>query len=353
MKTINKITISILLIFAAFSVWLGTEIIRPHTCSIFTAQQGDTVLFGDNFDYHEGELIIGFFPPTAGSYGRIYFGYAQGEDHSYQRAINDHGLAWAVNSVPRTTLTPHPERLYSHAEDNFVSTISRRADSVEEAIQIAHFFDFGDAMEFQIHIADASGDAVVIGPGPDGEIAFTRKAVGDGYLFSTNFSLATPARGPVDFRWDTGNAMLETLDTTQALTPAFAGDVLAALHLKTLTTHTLLSNVIDLPNGEIYIYYMSQYGEAARFNIDEELAKGQRVIEVRSLFSAETAAAGDASYQAFETRFFTAIAGVLVLGAALVIGVIALLARVFRRRKAAQAAPVAPEVLSDWRISNV
>ena len=305
-----------LLLFCAVmaAAWLVLEFLEPHTCTIFTAVQGDTVLFGDNLDYHEGDLVIGFYPTSAAGYGSVHFGYRTGEGESYQRAVNDQGLAWAVNRIPTAKLNPHPEKAYAHADDNYFSTITNRAATVEEAIRLAKDFDFGDELSVQIHIADARGDAVVISPGSDGEIAFTRKPAGDGYLLSTNFNRAIPEKGPVDFRWDTATSMLETLSPSQPLLPEFAGDILEAVHLKTLTTHTLHSNVIDLKSGEIYIYYMSQYGEAIHLNIADELAKGQRVVETRSLFSADTAQAGDASYHKFETRFRIAQVTVIIIG---------------------------------------
>ncbi len=252
-------------------------------------------------------------------YGSVHFGYQKGEVQSYQRAVNDKGLAWAVNSIPNAELNPHPEKPYSYANDEYLYTILKQAATVEEALRIAQFFDFGDSMTVQIHIADASGDAVVIGPGPDEEVAFTRKPAGNGYLLSTNFNLATK-KGPVDFRWDTATSMLEMLGDGQTLTPDFAGEILDAVHLRTLTTHTLLSNVIDLKNGEIYIYYMSQYREPAILNIDEELAKGQRIVDARDLVSASTASDGDVSYKQFETRFFAAIIAVILTSLSLVVG---------------------------------
>jgi hypothetical protein len=87
--------------------------------------------------------------------------------------------------------------------------------------------------------------------------------------------------------------MLDKLIDSQALTPEYAGEVLNALHWRALTNYTLFSNVIDLRNGEIYVYYMSQYNEAVRLNIADELAKGRRVVGARDLFSTSTAKAGD------------------------------------------------------------
>jgi hypothetical protein len=136
-----------LMLFAIFPTWLVLKIAKPHLCTIFTAVQGETILFGDNWDYHEGELVIGFYPPSTNSYGSVHFGYQDGERQSYQRAVTDHGLAWAVNSVPKVKLNPHPEKPYSHAEDDYLSTISKSAATIEESIRIAQYFDFGDGMQ--------------------------------------------------------------------------------------------------------------------------------------------------------------------------------------------------------------
>jgi hypothetical protein len=316
MKLKTKVVLSAVL-GIAFSAWIVHASLIPHSCTIFTAVQGKTVLFGDNFDYHERDLVIGFYPPSAAGYGSVHFGYLVGSGPdaypSYQRAVNDQGLAWAVNSIPRARLIPHPEKAYDYIEDEFLYTILKQAATVDDAVRIARMFDFGNVMIVQIHIADASGEAVVISPGRDGEIAFTRKPAGDGYLLSTNFNLAIPEKGPVDFRWDTATEKLDKLRASQTLTPEFAADILEAVHLRTLTTHTLHSNVIDLKNGEIYIYYMSQYNQVVKINIAGELALGQRVVETRSLFPAETSQVGDTSYQRFESRFRLVQAAVILI----------------------------------------
>jgi hypothetical protein len=291
-------------VLVIFSIWFTFESTKPQSCTIFTASQDGTVLFGNNEDWHAPDLVIGFFPPSASGYGSVHFGRRLNNgNENYEGVVNDQGLAWDLNSVPSTKLNPLPEKPYSHARDNYFTTISKTAATVEESIKIARDFDFGDSMPYQIHVADASGDAVVISPGPDGEMAFTRKPAGDGYLLSTNFNLAIPEKGPKDFRYDTAASMLENLTSSQVLTPDFGGEILNAVHLNNLTTYTLYSNVIDLKNRDIYLYYMSQYDEVIKLDIEEELAKGQRVVEMRDLFTPKTTQAGDLAYKRFETRF--------------------------------------------------
>jgi hypothetical protein len=62
------------------------------------------------------------------------------------------------------------------------------------------------------------------------------------------------------------------------------------------------------------MYYMSQYNQAIRLDIAGELAQGQRVVETRSLFPADTSQVGDASYHRFETRFHLVQAAVILIG---------------------------------------
>jgi len=227
-------------------------------------------------------------------------------------------------------LKPHPERPYSHKTDNYLSTITKKAATVEDAIRIAHDFDFGDSMSLQIHIADATGDAVVISAGPDGEIAFTRKATGNGYLVSTNFNLANPENGTKGWRYDTAVSMLEKLISMQNLSPEYVGEILAAVHLETLTSYTLYSNIFDLRNGKIYLYYLSQYDELVKLDLTEEISKGQCVVEMRDLFASDTVDAGQASYRWFELRFKLAIIAVIAAILLLIAGVALFVVKKFR-----------------------
>ena len=250
--------------------------------------------------------MIGFFPPSSEGYGSVHFGIT-GPDgqYNFEGAVNDQGLAWDCNSTPRGKLDPDPNpgKPYYLDHPNFLYRITKKAATVDEAIRIAKNYHFGEVMLGQYHIADANGDAVVISAGPDGKVAFTRKDPGEGYLLSTNFNLAQPERGPVDFRWETATERLEELRNGAELSPEYAMDLMKAVHLEALTTYTLYQNVLDLKGNKIYLSYMSQYDEIAEIDMEEEFAKGQRVVEMREFFSNETAAAGDAAYQQFAARF--------------------------------------------------
>jgi hypothetical protein len=62
---------------------------------------------------------------------------------------------------------------------------------------------------------------------------------------------------------------------------------------------------------------MSQYDEVVELNLADELSKGERIVEMRDLFSADTVDAGEAAYRWFEIRF--TLAKVVVIGVVLAI----------------------------------
>jgi hypothetical protein len=324
----------VIALLAVYPLSFIFEHTAARTCTIFTVAQDETVLFGNNEDWHSPDLLIGFYPASAAGYGSVHVGFRHPDGSiEFGGAMNDQGLAWDVNGLPRAALNPHPERRYSHATDNYLSTITKKAATVAEALRMVHDFDFGDSMALQIHVADASGDAAVISAGPDGEVAYTRRAAGDGYLVSTNFNLANPDNGTVGWRYDTAVSMLERLIRSQGLTPEDVGDILQAVHLENLASYTLYSNVFDLKNRNIYLYYLAQYNEVVRLNLSDELAKGERIVEMRDLFGADTVEAGQAAYKWFEVRGIGV--RVAVVGAVLVLtgGVGVSVVRKLRRQR--------------------
>jgi hypothetical protein len=329
---INLNALLALVYLVVFTIMGYNELKRPSNCTIFTAVQGGTVLYGNNEDHHNKDHVIGIYPPSQNGFGSVHFGYRLPNGNiNFEGAVNDQGLAWDTNSTPGAKMNPHPERPYYLGTENYLDKITNEAASVEDAIQLAKAFHFGDVMKTQIHIGDKSGDAVVISGGSDGEIAFTRKVPGDGYHLSTNFNLATN-EGPVDFRWETASSMLDALDSEMTLTPSYAGEVLDAVRLNNLTTYTLYSSVLDLNNNKVYLFYMSQFDEMAEIDMEDEFSKGERVVDMRDYFSPETVTAGDAAYQKFENRFKAAQVSVIAAGVLLISGLIILVVRFVRKR---------------------
>jgi len=233
----------------------------------------------------------------------VYFGF---ENFSLQGGINEKGLSFDANALPKAHLNPHPE-LPAPPSEWVVETIMKKAATVEEAIDLAGLYqrgNWGIPLKYQIILADAKGDAVVISARPDGELAFTRKKQGDGYLVSTNFNRANPenAYSYPCWRYDKAVEMLEKVEDENDLTMDYFKSILDAVHGEGASSNTLYSNIFDLRNGIIYLYHWHQYDEVVILNVAEQLTRGKLCIRISDLFSKETVDRALAEYQEYKDK---------------------------------------------------
>jgi hypothetical protein len=139
----------------------------------------------------------------------------------------------------------------------------KQASTVEEVLSKIFTYNWGDSIDYQIHFADKSGDAAVIHPGTNGELTYTRKSKGNGYLISTNFNLAKLGKGNWSSsysseRYKTADKMLSKIGTQNDLTIEFMASVLNTTHQNS-DSQTLYSIVYDLQNLRINLYYDRQF----------------------------------------------------------------------------------------------
>ena len=78
----------------------------PQSCTILTASQGDNVLFGNNEDWINPNTYYWTVPSTNDTFGVVYFGF---DNFWPQGGINEKGLAYDVNALPKSPLKPHHE----------------------------------------------------------------------------------------------------------------------------------------------------------------------------------------------------------------------------------------------------
>lgn len=309
----------------------------PKGCTIFTVTNEEKTFYACNEDFRkEGPIIVGITPPTDLEYGSVRLGMQKGEAQNYEMAMNDQGLAWDINSLPGTSLNRHAEHPYS-GWGSFLGAVTTKTRTVEEVIQLVDMFDLGDALEHcQLHVADSTGDAVIIGPGPDGEIAFTRKTKEDDYLVSTNFNRAIPTKAnhPESYlRYDNIVAMLENISAGEPLTIDYLGSILEANHFESLITYTIYSCVFDTTDKIAYIYYLSDFDNVIRIDYADAFEEGTRWFPLTDLISEKAKSAAEAKYTKIIVRDVITMAAI-VISLATVIGIlITLMIRFIKNRK--------------------
>lgn len=237
------------------------------------------------------------------------------KDYSHQGGINEKGLCFDLNALPKSRLNPHPELpsapTYAPPYEKHPMwvpvLILRKAATVEEAITIASKYQRGNwyaksgYLRYQINFADAKGDAVVMSVDENGELAFSRKNDGEAYLISTNFNKANPQNAlkyPCR-RYAIAEGMLERLSKEDGLTVDYFKKILDSVHVEGLITSTLYSNVFDLKNGMIYLYHWQQFDEVVVLKVEEELAKGGQVHRIKDLFQEKNSNRATQEYRGY------------------------------------------------------
>jgi hypothetical protein len=289
----------------------------PQSCTIFTATVGSTVFFGNNEDYRLWGTYAWFVPsqeiqtPTGARtiHGAIFFGFDENGDPADgypQGGMNDQGLCLDGNGLSDYSINPHYERPPPYAA--LLAELLWDCATVGEVILWFQTHTIGDNMAYQLHFADATGDAVVVSAGPDNEIAFTRINAAS-YIISTNINVADPTRDVFDcWRFSTATNMLASINTESELTVEACRDVLDAVHQNGQYA-TKYSNIFDPVHRLIYLYYDRNYEEVATLSLDVELAQVQPTApdyyEQDPLFHAYSAD-GDIHYRQTElTDLFT------------------------------------------------
>jgi hypothetical protein len=274
----------------------------PAGCSVFTIAKGDRVFFGGNDDYIHPDSYYWVDPGREGRYGVIWVGTRD----NVQQGVNENGLAYDANGLPRVEVNPHLERERVGGDyTNYPVRIMHECATVEEVIEWVNTHQRYPYMHDQMQFADATGDAVIINAGEDGEIVFTRKPKGDGYLVSTNFNVANPSNGygyPC-WRYDTASELLQNLvNHDDNLTYQDATNVLDAIHVEDGTSWTIESMVADLPNGIVYLYYFHQFDKPVELTVADELANPRIGGPLSKLFPEDVQQEAARRYEQIQAR---------------------------------------------------
>jgi hypothetical protein len=301
-------------------------------CTVFTISKDGLVFFGGNDDYTNPDSYYWVDPGDSSKYGVIWIG----EPDNVQQGVNEKGLAYDANGLPRVEVNPHNERIPVSVDYSiYPILLMHECATVNEVINWISTHRWHSYMHDQMQFADATGDAVIISAGKDGEVVFTRKPAGDGFIVSTNFNVANPSNGYgyPDPRYITANEMLDNI-INRAGPPSFkdATDVLNAVHVDKGASWTIESLAADLVNGIVYLYYFYQYDSPVILNVKQELANPREAGALSRLFPEEVRKTAAIRYRQimFKAKMYKIIG---ITWAALILASITLIFTIFKDRK--------------------
>ncbi|MFH1195420.1 MAG: hypothetical protein V1720_06885 [bacterium] len=242
-----------------------------HACTIFYYSDINIILAGNNEDWHEPFTKIWYAPSEEGKFGVVYFGW----DGQPQGGMNIKGLFYDFTATPFLKVTKSEGKPFY--EGNLIHKMMQECATITEAIELLNGFNLKFLERCQLLIGDADGNSAII----EGDSIIYKKG---NYQICTNFSQSqyNEEAYPCD-RYKKVNEMLKSnkvdLDIFR--------NALNATHSEG-EYKTQYSNIYDLKNKIVYLYYFYDYDNVVKIDLDVELQKGKRTIEMHELFPANT-----------------------------------------------------------------
>lgn len=254
-------------------------------CTGFTASNENLVLVGNNEDLSVlADPQLRIYPPSEGSYGRVVF-YCKWPFPFYNGrysafgGMNDQGLFFDIYSTP--TLEPtNPSNNPTYNGDIFAYCI-RTCANVDEVVDVFNSYYIPYMDEIQGFFVDKTGNAVII-EGDD----FVHKS--GSYQVVTNFLQTRPDLGGYPcWRYETATSMLEdmtdfSIDDFRNICEAVHMD---RIYLPGFILDTIYSNICDLNQGIMYIYFFHDFDKFIEIRIPDIFEQGYQNYYFIDLFS--------------------------------------------------------------------
>lgn len=225
-------------------------------CTIFNASQNNTALAGNNEDWYDKDAKVWFLPADGKNHGRVYFGFYNADP---QGGMNDQGVFIDFVAFFPVKLAP------SNFTGSLIEKVLKECSTLDQALDvcrknIAQCLGYGDFM-----IADQFGGSAIISWDWNTNTIQINKKSGTYQLLGYGEPMLKPI-------FEAGNYDTSVENFQKLLDDAHQGDL------------TVYSNIYDLKNKKIYLYYLHNYNYSIEFDLNTELQKGPHLYDLSSLF---------------------------------------------------------------------
>jgi hypothetical protein len=261
--------------------WDGGSLDPGESCTTVYATDGRQMLGGNNEDSLEPLTKVWFVPAREGTHGLVLFGYS---NYRAQGGMNDEGLFFDLLTVPSELPIPTEGKQLWPGTNYLIYDALAQCATVACVVDLFERYYDADVWSMQAFFGDATGESAIIEP----QVILRQRG---GYQVATNFYQSTvpPPQDPATVcpRYGTASEMLAG---APALSVEYMRDVMAAVHQDGPRARTVYTNVYDLANRVVYLYYFSDYEHLAVIDLEEELAKGAHAYDLPALFPPNPAA---------------------------------------------------------------
>mgnify|MGYP003858948519 FL=1 len=305
-----KIIKIFLLVLLHLSVNIG------HACSMYKITKNGKTFIGCNHDAWLTTPHIWFESGSINSpYGAAFTGarYDGKNGYSPQSGMNEHGLVFSrlASFHPKIENSEIESRIKITNPTFYLKDILHTCKTVEDVKKYIEKYDQSYFIEDVFIYIEKSGKYIVVEP-------YKIIQGNDASYVLSNFCPSITSKEDAK-RLDRYKNGVDFLKKNYESNLEFCKKVSDTMHVcrDKIGDGTLLTSIWNNTNGTVNLYFYHKYDKTIQFNIKEELAKGNHIIKVDSLFPKNKEFEKLASYKTPQNndsiRFFLLFSGLFFL----------------------------------------
>ena len=264
--------LDIMKLFAAILLCLLAIAAKTSACFILFVRDGENILVANHEDWFASDGAVRIIPPSPGKYGSVIFTFAS--EGWAQGGMNEKGLFFDAAHTPHQEITFENDKRKANA---YVwQMLLDKAATVSEAIAIIKDYQLPELSEVTIMLADAFGDAALIGV--HNHKLDIRPVTGQ-TLLQTNFNQWHPELNDEPMCWRFDAAQKHLIQSPEAT----IDNMLSILRKTHQDSLTIYSNVYDLKNKIVYTYNRRNFSNPIIIRLSEMFIHGDCLLLLDSL----------------------------------------------------------------------
>ena len=274
-----KLKTAHLILFTFFLITLFGE---TKACSMYKITVDGKTMIGCNHDTWFSTPKIWFENArNANEFGVGFTGARQtgGNRTAPQSGMNEKGLAFSRLAAYYPKKNAYPNRLTIGNEVDYLTDVLHKCASVKEARKYIEQYDHSVFIDDVFIYIDSSGSYLIVEP-------YTLIEGNDPSYILSNFcpSVTNNEQARQLTRYRNGEDFIKTQKISSSL--AFCSTLSDTMHVCRSRNGdgTLLTSIWDTKDGLVNLYFYHNFDSTVQFNLSDELAKGDRTIEVSGLF---------------------------------------------------------------------
>jgi hypothetical protein len=265
------------------------------SCSMYKVTKNGKTMVGCNEDAWRTTSHIWFEVGINKQYGAAFTGSRWDGKNGYapQSGMNEHGLVFSrlASYHPKLITSKFNNRIKITNPTLYLKEILHSCKTVEEVKKYIEKYDQRFFIEDVFIYIERSGKYIIVEP-------YKILSGNDAQYVLSNFcpSITTKSDANKLERYKNGASFLTTKMETDL---DFCRKLSDTMHVcrEKIGDGTLLTSIWDSTNGLVNLYFYHQYDHTVQFNLTKELAKGNHILKIDTLFPKNAEFEKLASYQ--------------------------------------------------------